>query len=344
MELRPVGVVRSPVSEPGEMPFEGVPARIELYPEYEDGLLGITEGTHVIVISWLHEASRQTLRMSKTRRGSQNPRGVFALRSSHRPNPLGLTSSRLLRVEGRDVFLERLDFVDGTPIVDLKRYSPSWDSIFSARSSRDLSYPAGSDRRAVLEGMLVEAVNFHGEHCTGVALGTRIMYHAMEKWEMAQKDPKLVVHMAEDGCIADALQGLSGATLGNRRMKVPQGRAFRLSYDNKKVLAFQPRESSYALTVEEALEANIENLFAIREDTYDDGSGPHGGRPAKRAPSQEKRELLLERVNQSLVGGALPCAVAHHLAEELDVSVPDVGWAADESKVRITKCQLGCFR
>jgi tRNA (adenine37-N6)-methyltransferase len=344
MELRTIGTVRSTVSDPDNMPFEGVPAQVELHPQYQDGLLGIDEGTHVIVIAWLHQAGRESLQISRTRRASGRPRGVFGLRSSHRPNPLGLTTSRLLRVDGPALHLERLDFVDGTPVVDLKRYSPSWDSIFSARSSRDMSYPPKGERRPLLDGMLVEAVNFHGERCVGTALGVRILLHAMERWEMAQKDPKLVLHMADDGCIADALQGLSGATLGNGRMKVPHGRAFRLSYDDKKVMAFQPRELPAGTGVEQVLEADIDELFAIREDVYAGGSGPHGGRPPKRLPAPEKRAMLLELVEQSVEDGRLSCGKAHRLAEGLGVSLPDVGWAADEAKVRIVKCQLGCFR
>lgn len=344
MDLREIGVVRSTVSDPNDMPFEGVPARVELHPRYQDGLLGIDEGTHVIVIGWLHEAGRDSLRITKTRRASGRPRGVFALRSSHRPNPLGLTTSRLLGVEGSTVHLERLDFVDGTPVVDLKRYSPSWDAIFSARSSRDLTFPERAGREQLLEGMLVEAVNFHGEQCTGLALGVRIMHHAMDRWQMVQKDPKLVLHLADDGCIADALQALSGATLGNGRMKVPRGRAFRLAYDDKKVIAYQPRALPAGYGVAEVLAAEIDELFAIREDDYTGGGGPHGGRPAKREPAPEKRSILLARVEESLIDGRLSCAMAHRLADELGVSVPDVGWAADEAKVRIVRCQLGCFK
>lgn len=344
MDIEPIGVVHSPVSKPEEMPFEGVPAWIELYPQFEAGLEGITEGTHIQVIGWLHLAGRDALQITKTRYSSDRRRGVFGLRSSHRPNPLGLTTSRLERVEGARVYVERLDFVDGTPVVDIKRYSPSWDCVFSARSSRDLRFPDKEDRRPIFDSMMVEATNFHGDSCVGVALGVRILYHAMSEWGMAQKDPQMVVHLAEDGCISDALQGLTGATLGNGRLKVPSGRAFRLAYAKQKVLAYHPKELPPDITVEQLLSANIEDLFAIRSDIYADGNGPHGGRPAKREPSPEKQGLLLERVSQALVDGKLSCAVAHRLAAELGVSVPDVGWAADASKVRISKCQLGCFK
>jgi len=344
MEIEAIGTVHSSVSNPDEMPFEGVPACIELFPQFEAGLEGIAGGTHIQVIGWLHQARRDVLQISQTRRASGQPRGVFGLRSSHRPNPLSLTACRLERVEGTRLYVERLDLVDGTPIIDLKRYSPSWDCIFSARSSRDLRFPEKADRRPIFDSMMVEAANFHGESCVGAALGVRILHHAMMEWDMAQKDPLLVVHMGENGCIADALQGLTGATLGNGRMKVPGGRAFRLAYDKRKVLAYHPKELPDGVTVQQVLDSEIDDLFAIRSDVYPESEGPHGGRPAKRAPSPEKQELLLERLSQVVVDGRLPCAVAHRLAEELGVSVPDVGWAADAAKVRITKCQLGCFK
>ncbi len=327
MEIQPIGVVRSPVSDPGEMPFEGVPARLELLPRFEEGLAGIAGGTHIVVLGWLHMAGREALQISQTRRGWDQPRGVFALRSSHRPNPISLTTCKLERVEGLNVHVERLDLVDGTPIVDIKRYSPSWDCVFSARSSRDLRFPDSADRRPVFDGMMVEASNFHGEQCVGVALGVRLTYHAMSEWQMGQKDPGLVVHMGDNGCVADALQGLTGATLGNGRLKVPRGRVFRLAYDGKKVLAFHLKDLPADLGIEGVLDAAIDDLFSLRADVYREGNGPHGGRPKKHAPSPDQQPALLHRVSQAQIDGALPCAAAHRLAEELaaDLEGDDLG-------------------
>ena len=345
MELQPIGVVRSAIVDIDQMPFEGVPARIEIFPQFEKGLEGLNGSTHIIVIGWLHHANRDTLQVDRSRRGTlERPQGVFSLRSPHRPNPLGLLVCRLIKVEGLDIYLDKLDFVDGTPIIDLKSYSPSWDCVFAARGAWDLRFSNMVDKRSALDRMRVEAYNFHGEMCLGLALGARMMHHVLEEWRIGQKDPAVIVHMGENGCIADALQALTGATLGNGRMKVPSGRAFRLTYANQKVIAFQPKELPPEFGIEDALNAEINDLFAIRGDTYSEGNGPHGGRPPKRMPPEEKRQLLLERVQQSLVEGRLPCAVAHRLASELGVSVSDIGWAADESKVRITKCQLGCFK
>ena len=111
------------------------------------------------------------------------------MRSPGRPNPIGLTSARVLGVEGRIVRLDRLDMIDGTPIVDIKRYSPGWDSIFSARTSRDTEHPGDRNRASFLRDMLFEAVNFHGERCVGAALGARMVDHAIHHWGVAKKEP-----------------------------------------------------------------------------------------------------------------------------------------------------------
>ena len=166
------------------MPIDGVPASIEVFPEYEAGLAGIESNTHLLILGWFHKADRSSLTLS--RHGGRG-RGVFGLRAPGRPNPIGLTSARVLGVEGRVVRLDRLDMIDGTPIVDIKRYSPGWNSIFSARTSRDTEHPGNRNRASFLRDMLVEAVNFHGERCVGAALGARMVDHAIHHWGIAKE-------------------------------------------------------------------------------------------------------------------------------------------------------------
>ena len=91
--LRPVGRVSSPIREPAEMPRGGVPASVEIYPEYAAGLDSIESNSHLVLIGWFHRADRTRLL------ASPRPRGVFGIRSAVRPNPLGLTVARLLAGE-----------------------------------------------------------------------------------------------------------------------------------------------------------------------------------------------------------------------------------------------------
>lgn len=254
--LKPIGVVRSPVANVKEMPIEGVPAKVEIFPDYVDGLKGIESNTHLIVLGWFHQARRDALLLSS--HGRPN-RGVFGLRAPGRPNPIGLCTARVVSIKGGEVDLDRLDMIDATPVIDIKRYSPGWDSVFSARTSRDLAYPEGRDPAAFLRDMLVEAVNFHGESCVGAALGTRIIHHAMTTWRIGKKNPGMSVEWGRDGCIDDALQALSGATVGNGRLKPEMGPRYTISYHGQS-LAFSPKKDPPD-TIAAILEADINQLF-----------------------------------------------------------------------------------
>ncbi|MDP2937527.1 MAG: tRNA (N6-threonylcarbamoyladenosine(37)-N6)-methyltransferase TrmO [Dehalococcoidia bacterium] len=337
MELKPIGVVHSSIKETGDMPHHGVPAQVEVYPEFADGLFGIEGNSHIMIIGFFHEADRTLLRADRFSSGSRE-RGVFGIRSSSRPNPLGVSPTRLLRRDGNTLHVEQLDFIDGTPVVDIKRYSPGWDCIFSARSSRDLTTVHDRNQRRILDDMMVEAVNFHGERCLGTALAVRIIRHTMETWTISQKEPELILSVGSDGCIGDGLQALSGASLGNGRLKVPGGRTYRLIYKDKG-LAFYPKEL-VGLSPDQALDAGIDELFAVRDD-----APTHAAYVAeKAASSREVDPALLERVADSLVQGRLPCAVAFKISQDMGVHVSLVGRAADLARAKIALCQLGCFR
>ncbi len=250
-EVRPIGRVVSSVGEGDEMPTDGVPASIEVFPKYAAGLAGIESNTHLLILGWFHRADRERLTVS--RHGGPE-RGVFGMRSPGRPNPVGLTSARVLEVEGRVVKLDRLDMIDGTPVVDIKRYSPGWDSIFSARTDRDTEHPGNRNRESFLRDMLFEAENFHGERCAGAALAARMVDHAIHHWGIAKKEPDLKVTWGPDACINDALQGITGATSGNGRLQVGTVDEYMLTWEGRE-LRFKPRGEG--LGVEEVLSAKL---------------------------------------------------------------------------------------
>lgn len=107
----------------------GEPAAIEIFPAFRAGLLGLERFSHVIVLAWLDRASRRPLVITPPY--ADTPRGVFALRSPVRPNPIGLSVCRLLQLDrdaGR-LDLDAIDFLDGTPIIDLKPYRPGIDAV-----------------------------------------------------------------------------------------------------------------------------------------------------------------------------------------------------------------------
>jgi tRNA-Thr(GGU) m(6)t(6)A37 methyltransferase TsaA len=229
IRLTPVGVVRSSVRESGAMPISGVPATVEIWPEYAPALVDIASNSHLIILAWLHQAARDRLQTEgRNAPPGATPRGVFGLRAMMRPNPIGCTVARLVEADlaNNRLHLDRLDFIDGTPVVDIKRYSPAIDSVFAARTSRDLAPPS----RDLQDELIRAAVNFHGEWCAGAAAGVVLLTTALPAWGIVARHPDLRVQVGHDGCLADALQGMTGATLGSGRLTVRDDPTVRLFF------------------------------------------------------------------------------------------------------------------
>ncbi|MCL5960140.1 MAG: tRNA (N6-threonylcarbamoyladenosine(37)-N6)-methyltransferase TrmO [Chloroflexi bacterium] len=268
--LSPIGVVRSTVSALSEMPRRGAPASIEVFPHYVDGLLKIEGNSHIMVIGWLHQSDRSLLRVNRlSTDGFVSRKGVFACRAPVRPNPLGITTARLLKVNGGLLCVDELDMIDGTPVLDIKPHAPGFDAVFSARSVRDIYWAPYRDPVRTRESMVDEAENFHGERCAGLALGVQMMYHAMRTFQVAEKNAGLVVTVGRNGCVADTLQALSGATFGNGRLEVSADPLFRLSYRNRE-LVFSLKERS-GESLEKILTQEVDSLFEIREVRRESG-------------------------------------------------------------------------
>jgi tRNA-Thr(GGU) m(6)t(6)A37 methyltransferase TsaA len=127
-EVHFVGVVES---------VKGDRAKIRVFPKFCDGLKGIEDFSHLIVLYWLNlcdnEEERQTLLVFPRRRAVNVLTGVFACRSPARPNPIGLCVVELLKREGCDLTIRGLDALEESPVVDIKPYVPKVDSVQNAR-------------------------------------------------------------------------------------------------------------------------------------------------------------------------------------------------------------------
>ena len=105
-------------------------ARIEIFDEYADGLLGLEGFSHLLLLVWLHRTlpnQRRVLIVRPrvlTRFGFPLEKlpevGVFATDSPHRPNPIGIEVVQLLRIEGNKLIVKGLDVYDGTPVIDIR--------------------------------------------------------------------------------------------------------------------------------------------------------------------------------------------------------------------------------
>ena len=87
--------------------------------------------SHLWLLAWFHLNGARRKPLVRPPIGGPK-RGVFATRAPHRPNPVGLTAVRLLRVRGRDLHVRGVDLIDGTPILDIKPYIPDYDAIDDA--------------------------------------------------------------------------------------------------------------------------------------------------------------------------------------------------------------------
>jgi len=111
--VRPVGFVRG----------EGEICEVEVRPAYAEGLLGIEQAKELQILYWMHRLSdtdRRLLTAHPMGETSRPQRGVFALRSPMRPNPIGSSVVELIQVEGTRLRVRGLDAFDGSPVVDIK--------------------------------------------------------------------------------------------------------------------------------------------------------------------------------------------------------------------------------
>jgi len=131
MQLNPIGVVHSPYKERGDAPRQGRLSEkemtLEIFPQFLDGLKDIAMASHLIILYWGDRAKRDTLQ-SRTP-FSEIPMGVFASRSPNRPNPIAFCVADLIRQEENLLIVRGLDALDGSPLLDIKVYSPAIDSF-----------------------------------------------------------------------------------------------------------------------------------------------------------------------------------------------------------------------
>ena len=123
-ELIQIGTVESPLTDLALAPKQGDEGAPDAWLTFAPAVLAGLEGLHprdeVIVLTWLHHAQRDVLRVHPRGDTSRAQQGVFNTRSPDRPNPIGLHRVKILSIDGPRFQVRSLEAVDGTPIVDLK--------------------------------------------------------------------------------------------------------------------------------------------------------------------------------------------------------------------------------
>lgn len=136
MKVEPIGVIHSPFSQASGTPIqpryaEGVEGTVEIFESFAAGLRDLEGFERVWLLYWFHKAAQP--RLSVRPYMDNEERGLFATRAPCRPNPIGMSAVRLLRIDGRNLYVADLDILDGTPLLDVKPYVPNFDHFKVSR-------------------------------------------------------------------------------------------------------------------------------------------------------------------------------------------------------------------
>ncbi len=135
MLFESIGTVKCPIVEQMDEGWGEVVSEIWLNPELATGFDGLAEFSHAVIIFLMHQASFDMGRDLKRRprgRADMPETGIFAQRAKHRPNSIGITTVRILDVDGSMLRVKGLDAIDGTPVLDIKPYVPAFDRVENA--------------------------------------------------------------------------------------------------------------------------------------------------------------------------------------------------------------------
>ena len=135
--FRPIGVIRSQHLLPQQTPIQpvyarGCKGRIEIRPEFADGLRDIEGFSHLYLIYHLDRAGAAKLRVRPFLQDTEH--GVFATRQPCRPNPIGLSVVELLKCDGNVLHFDGADILDGTPLLDIKPFTAKFDRMETTRN------------------------------------------------------------------------------------------------------------------------------------------------------------------------------------------------------------------
>lgn len=133
---KPIGTVHSPFKEPKNVPIQAAASKgsegtIEIYPQYAEGLTDLDGFSYIILLYHLHLVQASSLMVKPFL--DDTLRGVFATRAPARPNQIGFSVVKLVRIEGNILHISDLDVIEGTPVLDIKPYIPAFDCVQAER-------------------------------------------------------------------------------------------------------------------------------------------------------------------------------------------------------------------
>jgi len=128
--FKPVGVIHTPFKPGDNVPIQpsrgrDIEGRIAIYPEFVPALKDLEMFSHVYLITYLHHS--KSFKLQTIPYHDTAVRGLFSTRSPHRPNPIGLSIVRVKSVEDNIIYIQDIDLMDGTPLLDIKPYIRRFD-------------------------------------------------------------------------------------------------------------------------------------------------------------------------------------------------------------------------
>lgn len=133
----PIGIIHSPFMELEDMPIQpagaaGVKGTVEVFEDFHPALKDLDGFSHIILLYQFHRS--QSFNLHVVPFMDSEPRGLFATRAPKRPNPIGLSTVQLDKIEGGVLHIQNVDILDGTPLLDIKPYVPEFDTQVEVRT------------------------------------------------------------------------------------------------------------------------------------------------------------------------------------------------------------------
>lgn len=133
IKINPLGKAKNSVTKPMLPGWKNVVTEIEIDKKYTKGLDGIEDYSHIIIVYWMDQEKECHLKHHPQRRSDIPYVGIFACRCPQRPNRIAISTVELVKRVGNVLRVKGLDIVDGTPILDIKPYTPQYDRVAKAK-------------------------------------------------------------------------------------------------------------------------------------------------------------------------------------------------------------------
>ena len=131
ISMHQIGIIHSPYREKKDIPIQGrfkdnVEAWVELKDKYVRGLKDLDKFSHAILLYYFHKSDKENIKGKPFLEDVEH--GIFAIRSPHRPNHIGLSVVKIKRIQENKLYFTAVDMINGTPLLDIKPYVKYFDS------------------------------------------------------------------------------------------------------------------------------------------------------------------------------------------------------------------------